>query len=627
MVSDPKVFDLIRSLTPTEKRFYTFFSSREDIGKTNPLTLFGVMCKAIAKLAKYPEWANTSARNKDSLYECVEEWIQKRLREGKPARFEDNYPSIASDMYQCVEAWIRAYLEQTGEIFLVNNFPSIKEALYQNVLKVMRLFNSRKNKTITLREMLDDIRFILGRGLYKQAEAMIQDAKKIARHYELYRLLLDILELERQLIYDRSERGLAGKMKEVLREIDNASEHASIGIKLQILYHQLFVQLRLYLTGVAVDVTIVRQVEEDPLLMYAESLEKFTVLRWYYGIMSILHRIKNDVDKRFCYENKLVALWEEYYWQKDDDPQGYMRMLNNFAELCVNIRKWDCFHSALKNLRDVKCRTVDDRAEQFQDIAHLMLKYCCARGIFFPSEEDLRYIQDGLVLYEKKKSMAGDPFDIKGKVNPSRSLSIRYNLTALYLIGGAYPQSRAWLDEILDRKKYEVRLDIRIMAHLLEPIIHYELDRNGYKLDKDKDKGKEKDREKEKDINDVLESCCRTAERFIKNERIKECEREKEYNPEKDCTGAGKLHEYERKFFSFVKRLLGIIDEKKKKQEAEKVKKSIHNYLDKHSGQPPLVQEILLWLESIITGRPMADLFREQLQDSAEDGEGEENEE
>ena len=135
------LFQLIKSLTQSEKRFFKVYASLHHIkGDDN----------------KYFKLFN--AIDKQKIYD--EELIRKQFGNEK-------------------------FLKQ---LFVVKNY------LYHTILKSLRVYNSEKTKQSELIDLLKDIQTLYDKSLYKQCRKFVDKAKKIAYEYEMQAQILAVLD-------------------------------------------------------------------------------------------------------------------------------------------------------------------------------------------------------------------------------------------------------------------------------------------------------------------------------------------------------------------------------------------------------------------------------------------------
>lgn len=141
-----ELFELVKAMTPSEKRYFKIFASLHTVGEQN----------------KYMK-----------LFDLMDEMTVYK---------EDLLITGVNDK---------------GGV----TFSKLKKYLYDLILKAMRNFNIDKNGTHQLTAVIDDISILFNKGLYKQAQKAVGRAEKIINEYELisYNFLIDNWKRRTQL--------------------------------------------------------------------------------------------------------------------------------------------------------------------------------------------------------------------------------------------------------------------------------------------------------------------------------------------------------------------------------------------------------------------------------------------
>ena len=151
MKPSTELFNLIQSLSKSEKRFFKLSSSLQD-GEKNYLKLFD----AIEKQKSYDE-------KEIKLLFKAEKFIQ--------------------------------------------HLPSEKNHLYKLILKSLRGYYSDHSISSTLKQDLKNIEILYKKALYKECVKILKRSKKIAVNYEKFYYLFELISWEKLLIEEAYEQG------------------------------------------------------------------------------------------------------------------------------------------------------------------------------------------------------------------------------------------------------------------------------------------------------------------------------------------------------------------------------------------------------------------------------------
>jgi len=187
-VKNDQLFNLIKSLTKGEKRFFKLYASRL---KNSEDKKFIILFEAIDQQTNYSESK-----------------ILKKESSLNPKQFSN-----------------------------------LKAHLYYQILKAVRLMNSSKQEDLNLITLLDYARILYNKCLYRECVKMIDKAKVIAIENDRSLILLEILELEKQVIPKTIESGNQKRVNElvdttnvVAESIRNINVFSNLSLKLNSFY-------------------------------------------------------------------------------------------------------------------------------------------------------------------------------------------------------------------------------------------------------------------------------------------------------------------------------------------------------------------------------------------------------
>ena len=156
-----ELFELIKSLSQTEKRFFKVYATRHIIGKKN---IYSKLFDAIAKQDEYDE--------------------EKIIAKFKGQNF-------------------------------VKYFASEKYYLYNMILDSLNSYHAESSVEYMLNRMLHFSEILYKKTLYEQCVKIIERAEKIAWKYEQFNELHKIVSTKRKLIYKDSSL----KEKDILQHV------------------------------------------------------------------------------------------------------------------------------------------------------------------------------------------------------------------------------------------------------------------------------------------------------------------------------------------------------------------------------------------------------------------------
>ncbi len=307
------LFDLIRSLNPSEKRHFKLYAQRHILGEENNyLKLFD----AIDKQSEYDEAA-----------------LKKKFR-------------------------LEKFVQQ---IHVAKNY------LYNLVLKSLNEYHTVDSTNIQLRELLSSGEILFGKGLYKQASKILIKLKEKAYRYEKQIYVLEVVVLENKIAFALQDMEAAKKViikgakeeEQLLLDYQSARQYKYLSDKLKI-----FIKTKGTAKGEE-DTSELESIIEHPLLNNEQNAISYSTKYSFFHVFSNYFSVKEDYKSAYPYCNKLVDLIESNPEQITKNPQAYLLALNHLLAILKELRSFDEFETALKKLKSVQSKTLHFQSRAF----------------------------------------------------------------------------------------------------------------------------------------------------------------------------------------------------------------------------------------------------------------------
>jgi hypothetical protein len=407
MKSPDSLFDLVKALSPAEKRYFKVVNGKVNGKDSNIMQLFDAL---------------------DRLDEFSDEKLKKKLKGASFLKF------ISAE----------------------------KGNLYTAIMRAMRNFYSEKSVDTRIFELMQDEVFLRGKGLNDLREQTLEKAEALARKYERYTYLLEILLAQKDLITEFEEKKLTQKVTNKLKEIEEVAGMQSALTRLILLNAEMFTMVR---SGTDVKNEANRQHLEnlvEELRSFESISHSSTMLRTrFHATMASYYSCLGDREKCF---NETAAQLEALEANPDimeADGQLYKLALANYLTRAHAYRDYTKFEEKLATLRSLPADTFYAEGEVFQNVYFVEHLYYINAGRFEEAEALVPIIEEGLVTYERK-------------INRSRVLSFTYNIMVMYFLMHRFKEARVWSEKLLTEKS-DIRQDMQTANRILYPIICYEL--------------------------------------------------------------------------------------------------------------------------------------------------------
>ncbi len=438
------------------------------------------------------------------------------------------------------------------------HFASEKHRIYGLILR--SLSELRKVDTVRdrIRQQTESIRILRSKGLVTQSMSLLERSLSLAREYELFNEIQQLLDIKRIAILSKSPSDSANAIADIIRESQAVRKQMDNYFFFRDIYDQLHAHVRTKFTRKGSATTEVAAALIQPILDEGETrATSFASKKMMLQIRAQYAVLQGRLNEAIVHYRRLMDLWEEHPHQIADSPRAHIILLCNFGGFCLQ----NCAYSELQQvlIRLEKTRPNDraGEAEKFQNIYHLRL---------------LRHLN----LAEIDAGLALTPEILKGieeygdLLNPARILSLYYNLAVLQFIATNYSEANNWLTKILGHKNQDVRQDIVGFAHLLRPIIRYENEEH-----------------------DDIEKTYFSSRRFLTNHLD--------------------IGDFEKILLNTLRALPGSLD----MQRSSKLRKLLTQaeaLTASQNGKHILgLEEVTCWIEAKLQKRPVAEVYRDHL--------------
>jgi len=406
------LFDLIKSLTKSEKRFFKLSSSLQS-GKKNYLKIFDVI---------------------DKQDEYDEEAIKRTF---KTKRF-------------------------------VQHFPSEKNHLYKLILKSLRAYKSDNTINSILQQEIKNIEILYHKALYKEANKFLQRAKKKAKEHEKFYYLYELLLWEKILLEEEYEEG------EFTKDIDSLIiEERNVINKLRNLaaYHILYSKINyIFRSGGyvrnAIDRKIVAEIVNHPLISEkntALSKRATTICYYIKGYCALANQ-----DTKLCLENfrKVKKVFDQNPLIKDDLTKRYINTIANMLNCHIEMGNNDEARTLIDEMNRLpenrSFSSFDSRVRIFTSSYLNQLNLNAKNGNFEESVKLSPEIIEQLGKFENK-------------INKEQEVLFYFKLAYAHFCYGDFNVALFWINKVLNDNEPSLRQDLYGYSRLFNLIIHFEL--------------------------------------------------------------------------------------------------------------------------------------------------------
>jgi len=413
--SKDNLFELIKSLTKSEKRYFKLLSSRHTIGdENNYIVLFDYLDKI-------------DAYDEDALFDHFK-----------------------------------------GEAFL-NRFSITKKRLYDHLLSALDTYYSNSSLDAQLYKSLHSADILYNKSLYDQCRRVLMSAQKLALKNERFAILMEISKRQKKLVEsngysDVKDHEIAEMIANDLIYLQALQENATLWN----LKSELFIELSR--KGVTRNEgqreTFEKIINE---LKNSVSVNALTVgnLYLYNHIYSAYYFAIREYEECLVGLKNNIALFDENPNYLQEHPNSYFSVLTNAIYVSEKLGEFQFAKLLLQDLKQFPVKysaalSEDLQIKLFSSTSSIELSSYIARGDFDAAKKLIPIIQDGLRLYGEK-------------IPPQRKAFLEFKFASIYLATQDFSEALKWVNSILNDSRLDSNEDILAFTHLLDLIIHLEL--------------------------------------------------------------------------------------------------------------------------------------------------------
>lgn len=341
-----KLFQLVKSLSSAEKRYFRVFTNSLSSSSSKYMTLFEAI-------------------------EAQEHFDDEALRK---AVYGDE--PIAS-----------------------RKFSELKSYLYQLLVKCLVSYDEQSSIDYKLKSLLLGVRSLFRRSFFEDCKELLAKARKLAEAYEHFPSLIEIAEWEKRIAYAQTDiAGLDRILNRLIQEEQSWAEQLADLIAYRNLFFQFLLSVRKDISRSPAQIEQLRTLMQHPLMASPQQATSWQAQVMRLRIESIYYYSLTDWKAFYEASKRLVELLESNPRMLGEDVSEYISALNNHIISCGRLRRFEEVKQTLEKLRSVKPLTRDDEAKIHRQYYQNKFRLCINSGDF---EEGLHALEAHLREVQK----------------------------------------------------------------------------------------------------------------------------------------------------------------------------------------------------------------------------------
>lgn len=352
----------------------------------------------------------------------------------------------------------------TDQDFLLK-YPDRITVLYELVLKSLVDLHSPKKLTSLLKYYINEAEILLDRGLYGQSKEKLDEARDIAKTFENYNYIQEILALEKRLwrFLSSPNSDDEAEMHRIYLEEQEIITNRNLEFKLTSYrdklrsYKELRGRLRTEegLEEVNALMTLVDGVNENMLATFWQKLA-------YYELIAVHGQLTGDIDKAYRYYEKCIITWHLAPMKLNSFRDDYSRMLSEFMLCAMVYRKNIDFLSLMVRLKTQQGEFPHDKQQMELLLSVIKLAFHLYKGNLHFCEQLVPVMEEGL---KQNEGVLHDPY---------YELQLWHYLQVFHFLMGEYDQAYQWGERMVEYRQSEYALNLQDFARILNLLALYE---------------------------------------------------------------------------------------------------------------------------------------------------------
>lgn len=338
-----KLFDLIKSLSGSEKRYFKLFASNNNADKTSKYIL---------------------------LFDAIdtqENFNDEQLKE----------------------------IIYAGEPIHSRKYSELKAYLYDLVLKSLHGYDEKSSVDFKIKGLLHSVRVLYRRSHYEDCKELLQKVKSLAYSYESFANVLEVLNWEKQIAYAQmdvhfldSDMGRIDEEEKIcLDQLVNLSGYKNI-------FYAVLVNVRKNaLLRSEEQRKLLDKLMDTPLLKSEASAKSHKAKLLFYRINSLYHYAVLDYENFYTSSKLVIEVMESKPNLMKEDVSEYISALSNFTLSCGFLEKNEEVRECLDKFLKIKTNTLDDELKVHMEYYSKSFSLCFFTGEF---EEGLKILEKHL---------------------------------------------------------------------------------------------------------------------------------------------------------------------------------------------------------------------------------------
>jgi hypothetical protein len=358
--------------------------------------------------------------------------------------------------------------ERLNKIENVNQLSVAKNYLYDLVLKSLLNAQSEKSLDDKFDKYIAQAELLMNKTLFEQSLKMLKKAKKIAYEYENYTKLYTILQIEKNLYFEKVYPNIEKLQNDIFQEELHCLNTLKKKSEIQNMSSQ--ITSLMANNGLLQDENQLKKAKAimaHPYLQKMDENESYTFKVFFYHIHTTYNSIITNFEKTFVYMKQFLEMVESYPRQIERKATNLLNVSYNMMVACTYCGKYDEFFYYLERFRTIPERYKILSTEYVK--SYMFLSFKLELIVFFETGQ----FENGVTLAEsiERKIEAQ-----RSKLRTTEIMQFYFFISSCYFGTGDFKNALKWINKLINFGEPDQRKDLYMHSKLFNLAIHYELD-------------------------------------------------------------------------------------------------------------------------------------------------------
>jgi hypothetical protein len=289
-----------------------------------------------------------------------------------------------------------------GEQIESRKFSELKAYLYDTILHTLQTYDEKTSVEYRIKSYLLDIKVLFKRSLYSECNLRIQKAKKLCNEYQEFGHLLELLRWEKELAYARTDIDfLDAQLANIALEEKAALEQLELQTTYRNLFLEMLVELRKDVSRSKEQLERLKKLAAQPIITDPPADMGFWARIYHLRFLSLYQYSVSDFHRFYQSSKELVKTFESKKEFLKEDVSEYISAINNHVISCGNLDKLGEVRDNLEKLKALTPITGDDQLKIHRQYYMNMFRLCIETGDFKRGLEELGSHQKEIQKFEK----------------------------------------------------------------------------------------------------------------------------------------------------------------------------------------------------------------------------------